>query len=62
MAWVFCEAPGLLATTDLQIAALNGPVGQRKNLCALGVSLRGTGNDDTLLALADPYLRWLEPR
>ena len=62
LAWVFAEAPGLLATTDPGLAALAGPVARRNSLCLIGTSLRGSrGRDDTRLALADPYLRWLAP-
>jgi hypothetical protein len=40
-----------------------GPLAQRNSLYLVGASLRGPGNgrDDRLLALADPYLRWLAP-
>ena len=66
VAWVFAEAPGLLATTDLEVAALAGPLARRNSLYAIGAGLRGgTGRRDArhdrLLALADPYLRWLAP-
>jgi hypothetical protein len=60
VAWVFAEAPGLVATTDAGLAALAAPVAQRNSLCLVGTSLRGSrGRADTRLALADPYLRWL---
>jgi hypothetical protein len=62
LAWVFAEAPGLVATIDPRLAALAGPVAQRNSLCLVGASLRGPGGRrDTRLALADPYLRWLAP-
>lgn len=76
VAWVFAEAPGLLATTGLDIAALRGPLVRRNTLYLVGASLRGAdhqdGRQDRLdrqdgprhdraLALADPYLRWLSP-
>jgi len=62
VAWVFAEAPGLLATTDPGLAELAGPVARRNALCLVGASLRGNGiRDDTRLALADPYLRWIAP-
>lgn len=65
VAWVFAEAPGLLATADLDIAALAGPLARRNSLYAIGAGMRGGGRgeprDDRLLALADPYLRWLAP-
>jgi hypothetical protein len=62
VAWVFTEAPGLLATTSLDIAALRGPLAQRNSLYLVGASLHGADQrHDQLLALADPYLRWLSP-
>jgi hypothetical protein len=63
VAWVFAEAPGLAATMNLTAPALAGPLAQRNSLYLVGASLRGPGNssDDTLLALADPYLRWIAP-
>jgi hypothetical protein len=62
VAWVFAEAPGLLATTALDVAALRGPLAQRNSLYLVGACLRGAGHDhDQLLGLADPYLRWLSP-
>jgi hypothetical protein len=62
VAWVFAEGPGLLATTGLHIPALAGPLAQRNGLYAVGTSLRTDGHhDDNLLAMADPYLRWLAP-
>jgi hypothetical protein len=60
VAWVFAEAPGLLATTQLSVAALAGPLAQRNVRYLVGASLRGAARgDDELLATADPYLRWL---
>jgi hypothetical protein len=62
VAWVFAEAPGLLATTALDVAALRGPLAQRNSLYLVGASLRGTDqHHDQLLGLADPYLRWFSP-
>jgi hypothetical protein len=63
VAWVFAEAPGLAATMNLAAPALAGPLAQRNALFLVGASLRGPGlaPDDGLLALADPYLRWLAP-
>jgi hypothetical protein len=63
VAWVFAEAPGLLATADLALPALKGPLGRRNTAYAIGASLREPGGrrDDALLGLADPYLRWLAP-
>ncbi|MEW1862888.1 DUF2332 domain-containing protein [Streptomyces sp. NPDC088194] len=62
VAWVFAEAPGLLATTGLDIPALRGPLARRNTLYLVGASLRGAAPDhDRSLGLADPYLRWLSP-
>ncbi|HEX3916011.1 MAG TPA: DUF2332 domain-containing protein [Caulobacteraceae bacterium] len=61
VAWIFAEGPGLLATAGLTPPALSGPLAQRNSLYLVGASLRGAGGADTLLALADPYLRWLAP-
>jgi hypothetical protein len=62
VAWIFAEAPGLVARTGLGVPALAGPLGRRNALSAVGVSLRRPGHhDDSLLAMADPYLRWLAP-
>jgi hypothetical protein len=63
VAWIFAEGPGLLATTDLTIGALAGPLARRNSRYAVGVSLRSPAGHrhDQLLALADPYLRWLAP-
>lgn len=62
VAWVFAETPGLLATTGLNIASLNGPLSRRNTMYLVGASLRGPDrHDDQLLALAEPYLRWLAP-
>jgi len=63
VAWVFAEAPGLAATMSLAAPALAGPLARRNTLYLVGASLRGPGDtrDDRLLAVADPYLRWLAP-
>jgi hypothetical protein len=62
VAWVFAEAPGLLASTDLNVIARDSPIAQRNSLYLIGASLRGADRqDDRLLALADPYLRWIAP-
>lgn len=62
VAWVFAEGPGLLATTALNINALTGPLSQRNTLYLIGASLRGPDrHEDQLLAIADPYLRWIAP-
>ncbi|GAA4513738.1 DUF2332 domain-containing protein [Actinoallomurus oryzae] len=59
VAWVFAEAPGLVATTDHLIAP-DGPLARRNSLYLVGATLRDADRrDDALLALADPYLRWL---
>jgi hypothetical protein len=61
VAWIFGEAPGLLApTAGLRIAALSGPLAQRNGLFAVGTSVRG-GDEDRILAVADPYPRWIAP-
>jgi hypothetical protein len=62
VAWIFAEAPGLLVTTNLHAPALDGPLAQHNTHYLVGASLRGPGHhDDRLLAMADPYLRWLAP-
>jgi len=63
VAWVFAEAPGLAAAMNLDAPALAGPLAQRNTFYLVGASLRGPGGgrDDRLLAVADPYLRWLAP-
>jgi hypothetical protein len=63
VAWVFAEAPGLAATMDLAAPALNGPLARRNSFYVVGTSLRDPGGrrDDRLLALAEPYLRWIAP-
>ena len=62
VAWAFAEAPGLMATTGLRSPAMKGPLARRNALFLVGVSLLGPGyRDDSLLAMADPYLRWLAP-
>lgn len=60
--WIFGEAPGLVATTDVTCAGLAGPLAKVGSVFAVGASLRDHGwRDDRVLALADPYLRWLAP-
>lgn len=60
VAWAFAEAPGFMAAAGLQAPALEGPLAQRNALSLAGVSLLSPGyRDDSLLALADPYLRWV---
>jgi hypothetical protein len=59
---VFAEAPGLLAAAGVSAPALAGPLAWRNGRYLAGVSLRGRGPAETrLLALADPYVRWLAP-
>lgn len=60
VAWVFAESPALTASTDPVLGALAGPVAHPASRYLVGASLRGPGErDDALLALGDPYLRWL---
>jgi hypothetical protein len=63
VAWIFAEAPGLLAAADITAPALTGPLARRNSRYVIGISLRSPGGprEDELLALADPYLRWLAP-
>ena len=63
LAWVFAEAPGLVATAGITAPALAGPLAGRNSEYLIGTSLRDPdrGQQDSLLALADPYLRWLAP-
>jgi hypothetical protein len=62
LAWVFAESGGLVATADDPLAALAGPVAYPTSLYLVGASVHDRGNrDDAVLALADPYLRWLAP-
>ena len=62
VAWAFAEAPGLMATAGLRVPALEGPLARRNALSLAGVSLLSPSRrDDSLLAMADPYLRWLAP-
>jgi hypothetical protein len=61
VAWVFAEGPGLLATIGLDIPVLTGPLRGDTTHYLIGASLRGPQPEDRLLALADPYVRWLAP-
>lgn len=66
VAWVFAENPGLVARTGLDLPALAGPLARRTGQYVIGASLRdgsdgSDGRADAILALADPYLRWLAP-
>jgi hypothetical protein len=60
VAWVFAEAAALAAATGISAPGLAGLTGNNAEYL-VGVSLRDPagGRDDHLLALADPYLRWL---
>lgn len=62
VAWVLAENPALLATIDLDVAALTAPLSRDSVHYAVGVSMRGPGHrEDRLLALAEPYFRWIAP-
>jgi hypothetical protein len=63
VAWVFAENPGLVASAGVRAPALAGPLARSNSRYVVGASLRrpGGGQEDELLALADPYLRWLAP-
>jgi len=63
LAWVFAEAPALLASASIRSPWLARPLPPRNSEYVIGASLRdpGGGQQDHLLALADPYLRWLAP-
>lgn len=62
VAWAFAEAPGLVAATSVAVPSLRGPLARRNTAYLVGASLRHQGRqDDGLVALADPYLRWLAP-
>ncbi|HEX3488065.1 MAG TPA: DUF2332 domain-containing protein [Streptosporangiaceae bacterium] len=63
VAWVFAEASALVAATGLLAPGLaDGLVGNTAEYL-VGVSFRDPagGQEDQLLAMADPYLRWLAP-
>lgn len=60
--WVFTEGPALLARTDLDCAGLSGPLATNGIHYGVGLSLRSPGTrHDQLLAVAEPYLRWIAP-
>lgn len=69
IAWIFAEAPGLGSGDHRPQRDRPGrpPVARRNSRYLIGASLRGPGpggpggRDGALLALADPYLRWLAP-
>jgi hypothetical protein len=62
IAWIFAETPGLLAAAGVNTRALDGPLARRNSCYLIGASMRSAGyREDALLALADPYLRWLAP-
>jgi hypothetical protein len=62
LAWVFAEASALVAATGVSAPGLPGLTGNTTDYL-VGVSLRDPagGQEDLLLAMADPYLRWLAP-
>lgn len=62
VAWLFTEAPGLVARTDVTTPSLAGPLRDTGEIYAVGVSLRErSSRHDEVLALADPYLEWIAP-
>ena len=61
VAWVFAEGPGLMATLDLDVPALAGPLGRNLTNYVVGASLFGASSNTRLLALCDAYLRWVAP-
>jgi hypothetical protein len=62
VAWAFAEAPGLLATCRMDMPTLAGPLARNNSQYLVGVSMPSRdGQNDRLLALADPYLRWFAP-
>lgn len=62
VAWVFAEAAGLLGPMGVRATGLDGPLSEASTVYAVGVSTRDrTGQDDRILAVADPYLRWIAP-
>lgn len=62
LAWIFAEASALVAATGVSAPGLAGLTGNTTDYL-VGVSLRDPagGQEDLLLAMADPYLRWLAP-
>jgi hypothetical protein len=62
LAWVFAEAPALLPAAGTDIPAAAGLAARSESVYLVGVSaLDRARRRDSLLALADPYLRWLAP-
>ncbi|MGK4584070.1 DUF2332 domain-containing protein [Kitasatospora sp. HPMI-4] len=62
VAWLFTEAPGLVARTDVAAPSLSGPLHEVGEIYAVGTSLRsGSTRVDEVLALADPYVEWIAP-
>ncbi|MFI9274604.1 DUF2332 domain-containing protein [Kitasatospora sp. NPDC052896] len=62
VAWLFTEAPGLVARTDVTVPGLAGSLRDVGDVYSVGISLRdGAGHQDELLALADPYVEWIAP-
>ncbi|WP_161606345.1 DUF2332 domain-containing protein [Microlunatus speluncae] len=62
VAWVFAESAALVAGSGVSTPGLAGPLAKAAAVCAVGVSFRGDGDqEEDVLALADPYLRWVAP-
>ncbi|MFC7619841.1 DUF2332 domain-containing protein [Microlunatus sp. GCM10028923] len=60
--WIFAEGPALLARSGLDCAGLSGPLATNGTQYGVGLSLRSPGTrHDQLLAVAEPYLRWIAP-
>jgi hypothetical protein len=62
VAWVFAEAAGLVAATGVSAPGLPALAGNTTEYL-VGASLRDPAGsqEDVLLGVADPYLRWLAP-
>jgi len=60
IAWIFAETPGLLAATGLTVET---GLARRHSSYLIGARSYGPDGfaDEALLALGDPYLRWLAP-
>lgn len=62
IAWVFAGGPALLARSGINAVGLPGPLASVVTNYAVGVSLRSPDlRHDQILALAEPYLRWIAP-
>lgn len=60
--WIFAEGPALLLRSGIDAAGLSGPLATVATRYAVGVSLRSPDfRHDQILALAEPYLRWIAP-